>query len=117
MLRFEHRSEPLLPWPQFLRRLVRSGIAGLVLIAVSLAIGMLGYHFLEGLSALDSFENAAMILSGMGPLWQPVTPLGKLFAGTYALYSGLAVLVIAGIAFAPVVHRFLHRLHVDDADV
>ena len=116
MFHFEHRSHPVLPWPLFLRRLLRSGIAGMTLVAASLLLGMAGYHFLEGLSAVDAFENAAMILSGMGPLWQPQTTAGKLFAGTYALYSGLAVIVIAGIAFAPVIHRFFHLLHVDDGD-
>ena len=104
-----------MPWPLFLRRLARSGILGAVLIGVSLAAGMLGYHELEGLDVTDSFENAAMILSGMGPLWQPRTEAGKVFAGVYALYSGLAVLAIAGIAFAPVIHRFFHLLHADEA--
>jgi len=114
IFRFEHRSRPVLPWPLFLRRLVRSGVLGVLLIAISLLAGMIGYHGLEGLGLVDSFENAAMILSGMGPLWQPRTDAGKIFAGLYALYSGLAVLVIAGIAFAPVIHRFFHLLHVAD---
>ena len=75
---------------------------------------MAGYHFVVGLSAVDSFENAAMILSGMGPHWQPQTTWGKIFAGFYAHYSGLAV--IAGVTFAPVIHRFLHVLYADKAD-
>ncbi len=116
MFRFEHRSSPVLPWGLFVRRLARSSLLGVALIAASLAVGMAGYHWFEGLGLLDSFENAAMILSGMGPLWQPRTELGKVFAGIYALYSGLAVIAIAGVAFAPAVHRFLHRLHVDDAE-
>ena len=90
---------------------------GLALILVSLAGGMAGFHFLEGLGWIDSYLNAAMLLSGMGPLAQPATDAGKLFAGGYALYSGFAVLVIAAIAFGPLVHRFLHKFHIDEKDV
>jgi len=113
MFDYEHRSKPVLPLRAYLARLSKSVLLGLVLIGASLFVGMLGYHALERLSWMDSFENAAMILSGMGPLWQPKTEGGKLFAGLYALYSGLAVLAIAGIAFAPAVHRFFHRFHAD----
>lgn len=110
---YEHISEPLLPWPQFLRRLLRSTSIGLLIIAVSLIAGILGYHLIVNLSWVDSYENAAMILSGMGPVGTPLTTAGKIFAGSYALYSGIAVLVTAGVLFAPLVHRMLHRLHAD----
>ena len=113
---FEHFSRPLLPRAAFLRRLSLSALAGLVLILISLAIGMLGYHGIEHLSWMDSFLNASMLLGGMGPIWSPQTDAGKLFAGIYALYAGLAVLAIVGITFAPVVHRLLHRFHADVAD-
>ncbi len=105
--------KPLAPRRLFFRRLLLSAAAGLGLVALSLAVGMAGYHGYEGLPWIDAFVNAAMILSGMGPLMSPVTFGGKLFAGFYALYSGLAVLVIAGVIFAPVVHRFLHRFHME----
>jgi hypothetical protein len=108
--------KPLLPREIFFRRLLVSASAGLGLVAVSLAVGMAGYHGYEGLPWIDAFVNASMILSGMGPLMSPVTTAGKLFAGIYALYSGLAVLVIAGVIFAPVVHRFLHRFHMEAED-
>jgi len=75
---------------------------------------MAGYYLLEGLSGIDAFANAAMILSGMGPLDPPKTWGGKLFAGLYALYSGLAVILAAGILFTPVVHRLLHKFHLED---
>ncbi len=117
MFRIEHKSEPVLPWPLFVRRLCLSLGAGAGLIAGSLVAGMAGYHYLENLAWLDAFLNAAMILSGMGPLAQTQTVAGKLFAGLYALYSGFAVLVIAGIAFGPVVHRMLHVLHADERDL
>lgn len=116
-LRFEHVGQPLLPWFQFLKRLMISVGVGLGLIVLSLVGGMAGYHYLEDLSWIDAFLNASMILSGMGPLMQPETVAGKIFAGVYALYSGFAVLVIAGIALGPIVHRMLHRLHADDADL
>ena len=115
-MHFEHRHEPLVPLSRFIRRLVSSFATGLGLVAVSLAIGMLGYHRLFALSWIDAFVNASMILSGMGPLAMPQTTAAKLFAGSYALFSGLAVLAIAGIIFAPAVHRFLHYLHADPGD-
>ena len=79
----------------------------------ALALGVLGYHTLEKLSWLDSLLNASMILSGMGPLTPLQTSAGKLFAGAYALFSGLAIIVIVGVIFAPVVHRFLHKFHLE----
>ncbi len=117
MFQIEHKSEPVLPWPLFARRLGLSLAVGAGLIAGSLLGGMAGYHYLEDLAWLDAFLNAAMILAGMGPLAQTQTVAGKVFAGLYALYSGFAVLVIAGIAFGPVVHRMLHVFHADDPDL
>jgi hypothetical protein len=114
---FEHFSKPLIPKADYHRRLV--GVAGLalLLIVVSLAAGMLGYHAIEGQSWVDAYLSAAMILSGMGPVGEPQTTAGKMFAGTYALYSGLVALICVGVLGAPVLHRFLHRFHIDeDAD-
>jgi hypothetical protein len=112
-MHFEHRREPILPLSRFVWRLARSLAIGLALVGLSLVVGIVGYRRLLGLSWIDAFVNAAMILSGMGPLASPQTVGAKLFAGLYALYSGLAVLAIAGIIFAPVLHRFLHYLHAD----
>jgi hypothetical protein len=115
-MRYEKKSQPVIPLSRFILRLARSAaIAGGILFG-GLGIGVLGYHLTENLPWLDALLNASMILSGMGPLMQPVTIGGKLFAGTYALYSGLAVLVIAGVMFGPVVHRFLHRFHLEAED-
>src|SRR5262245_710409 len=108
---FEHRSEPVLPFPQFLRRLSISVGLGMALVIISLLVGTCGYHYFESLAWCDAWLNASMILSGMGPLSQPQTTAGKIFAGLYALYSGFAVLVIAGVAFSPAIHRMLHKLH------
>ena len=98
-------------------RLVSAGKVGLALIAASLAIGIVGYMTLEGLAFIDAFLNASMILSGMGPLHNPTSTAGKVFAGFYALYSGFAVLAIAAIMFAPVIHRIFHRLHIADSEL
>ncbi len=110
---FEHHQEPLLPRAHFLKRLAGSLALGLVLLAASLGIGMVGYHRFEGLGWIDAFANAAMILSGMGPLAPLKTDAGKMFAGTYALFSGLAFLTTAAIALSPAVHRFFHILHLE----
>jgi len=117
MIGFETRRERLASPEVFRRRLVRSFAVGIVMVVVSLLVGMAGYAWFESLSLLDSFLNASMILSGMGPLHLPKTDAGKLFAGIYALYSGFAVLVIAAVTFAPAIHRVLHRFHLaDDVD-
>ena len=86
---------------------------GLVSVAVCLIVGMAGYHHYEKLSWIDAFANAAMILSGMGPLSPLQTDSGKLFAGCYALFSGLVFIAIIGFVLAPVVHRFLHKFNLD----
>ena len=114
LLEFEPRRSPVAPRARFLQRLAASIVFGAGIVAFSLAIGIAGYHYLERLDWLDAFVNAAMILSGMGPLANPQSTGGKLFAGLFALYSGLVVVVIAGIIFAPVFHRFLHKFHVED---
>jgi hypothetical protein len=111
---FERRHVRLASPEVFHRRLITSGSVGLVVVAISLAVGMAGYGAFEDLGFVDSFVNAAMILSGMGPLHNPETTGGKIFAGFYALYSGFAVLAIAAIMFTPVVHRLMHRFHLEE---
>lgn len=110
---FEHRSEPLIPRRQFYQRLAYSTGVGAAIVTLSLAVGMAGYHLLEGMSWIDAFLNASMLLGGMGPVGELHTAGGKLFAGMFALYSGLAVILVAGITLSPVVHRFFHKLHAD----
>lgn len=110
---FEHRKSPLLAHAAFLRRVTRSLLLGSGVLAVALSIGMVGYHFLEHLSWLDAFTNAAMILSGMGPVTPLQTSAGKFFAGCYALFCGLVFITVAGILFAPVAHRLLHKFHLE----
>jgi hypothetical protein len=110
---FEHRHQPLLPRVAFLVRLLRNfGIAGAIVV-LSLGIGAAGYHGFEGLTWVDALLNAAMILSGMGPVNVLETTSGKLFATAYALFSGIVFLAITGILFAPVLHRLLHHFHLE----
>ena len=110
---FEAKSRPLLPRVSFYARVARSAAIGLLLVLIALGVGMLGYHHYEGMPLIDAFANAAMILSGMGPLGTLTTAKGKLFAGFYALFSGLVFVVVMGIVFAPVVHRFMQRFHLE----
>ena len=111
---YEHHTKPLLPRKVYYQRLAHHAAMGVGVIAVSLGIGMAGYHWLEQLPWIDAFVNAAMILSGMGPVATLQTSAGKLFAGCYALYSGIALITVLGIIFAPVIHRFLHKFHLED---
>jgi hypothetical protein len=110
---YEHHRQPLISRGAFLRRLAYHAGVALVLVGLSLFGGMLGYHVLEGLSWLDSFVNAAMLLGGMGPVSPLQTDGGKLFAGLYALYAGLVFLIAVGVIFVPFLHRFLHRFHLE----
>ena len=114
LFHYEHRSEPLLPWRLFLlRRVGKTAAAAAAVIAVSLILGMLGYRLTEGMGWLDAFLNASMILGGMGPVDPMHSTAGKLFAGIYALYSGLVLVGTAGLLLAPFVHRLLHRFHLE----
>lgn len=114
--RFEGRHQPLASRGLFMRRVQRYLALSLGIIVVSLGIGILGYHVTEGLSWLDSILNASMILGGMGPVNPVQTAAGKWFASFYALYSGMVLLVAAGVLIAPVFHRFLHRFHLEIDD-
>lgn len=113
MFRYEHHKQRPLGKAAFLLRLCRTFMIAALLIGASLVIGMLGYNHFEGLSLTDSFLNASMILGGMGPVNEMKTEAGKIFAGAYALYSGLAFLALAGVLFGPIAHRILHRFHYD----
>lgn len=114
LTRHEARSEPLAsPWLVIRRVAVNLAAAG-VLVGLSLAAGMAGYAVYAAMGPVDAFVNAAMILSGMGPLSQMPNDASKIFAGLYALYSGLVLVVCAGIVLAPIAHRILHHFHIED---
>jgi hypothetical protein len=111
---FEPKLRPLAPRHVFFRRFARAFLLGQAIVLISLAGGMAGYHCFEGMGWVDSFANAAMILSGMGPMGELKTTGGKIFAGCYALYSGLALITVAAVTFSPIVHRFLHKFHLEE---
>jgi hypothetical protein len=115
-LRYENKREPVVSREVFLRRLGRNALVALSIIAVSLVVGVVGYRTLEGMEWIDAFLESAMLLGGMGPIHAPETVAGKLFAAIYALYAGILVIGTAGIILAPILHRLLHSLHVEDDD-
>lgn len=113
---YEHKSRPLLKRWHFAQRLLIHGIAAFLLMFVSLLIGVLGYHWIGGLGWVDSILNASMILGGMGPVDLLQTDSAKLFSAFYALFSGVIFLVVVGIMIAPMAHRLLHYLHLEEDD-
>ena len=110
----EKPTDALLPEPIFYARVARSFGITLIIVAVSLAIGSAGYAYFGELAWVDAILNAAMILTGMGPVDRMTTTAGKLFATFYALYSGIAFLSMMAIMIAPILHRFLHRFHLEE---
>jgi hypothetical protein len=115
---YEHRSRPPLTPGAFVLRMLRHFLLVVAFVGISLGAGMIGYLYFEPDDVKtwhDAFLNAAMLLGGMGPIHPPLTKGGKLFAGLYALYAGLVFIVAAGLLFAPVLHRLLHRFHWDES--
>jgi FtsH-binding integral membrane protein len=112
---FEHRRQPVISRRRFIRRMFIVIGLWLALTLVGLLIGIAGYANLEGMSLVDAYVNAAMILSGMGPVVELKTTAGKIFAGTYAIFSGLVIVIATGFILAPIFHRVLHRFHVETA--
>ena len=108
---YEHRRHRLLPWPRFIRRASRHLLFGVVIVCVADGVGPSAITTAGHLGWLDSFLNASMILSGMGPVDQMDTTAGKLFAALYALFSGVVFIGVMGIVLAPWVHRLLHVTH------
>jgi hypothetical protein len=113
---FEHHTQPLATQAEFAQRMLRYSLVTAGIILFSLVIGMIGYHYLESLSWIDSLLNASMILGGMGPVNALQTNAGKFFASFYALYSGIILLASVGVLAAPVFHRFMHRFHLELED-
>ena len=113
---FEHRRKPLIPQSAFYRRMLMYTCGSFGLLFFSLVMGIIGYHYFENLSFTDAFLNAAMIMGGMGEVNELRTESGKIFAGIYALYCGLILLVAVGLLVAPIFHRFMHKFHLDIED-
>src|SRR6266436_1541460 len=109
----EHKAAPLAPKVVFFLRLARNFLVTVGIVAFSLGVGTLGYHYLGHIGWIDGFLNASMILTGMGPVDRMETNEGKLFAAFYALYSGLVFLTMVVVLITPIYHRFIHRFHLD----
>lgn len=110
----DHRRQQPLTTRHFVRHMVRQAGYGGIVVAGSVAIGTIGYHLSAGFSWIDSFLNACMLLGGMGPVGELPNDASKVFASLFALYSGLAFLILAGLMLAPVFHRVLHKFHMED---
>jgi hypothetical protein len=114
---FEGKHEKLAPLSVFLKRFLQYLAGTMLLVMLALGIGVAGYHWIAGLAWVDALLNAAMILGGMGPVDQLTTTGGKLFATGYALFSGLLFIILMGITLAPLLHRMLHKFHLNERDV
>jgi len=110
-MRYEHYTQPILPFRKWLHRLLRTARLALVIAAVALSVGILGYHFLGNLDWVDSILEASMILGGMGPVAPMNNNAVKLFASAYALMSGLVIIGTTGLLLAPWLHRMLHYFY------
>lgn len=116
-MRFERHTQKIASLYEFSIRLIRYGLFAFVLIVFSVGLGTVGYHHYGELRWLDSFHMACMILTGMGPVVDMKTDGAKIFSSLYALYSGVAFLSITAVFFAPIIHRLLHILHVEDDEL
>lgn len=110
----ENKTKPLLSSKQFIRRIALNFLYASILLVISLGIGIFGYHWICKLSWIDSLLNSSMILTGMGPVNPMTTTSAKLFASFYAIFSGVAFLTTVGVMLTPVVHRFIHKFHLED---
>ncbi|MCI0416019.1 hypothetical protein L0222_24865 [bacterium] len=111
---FEHKRQKILPIHRFIRRLAAWFSLASMIVAFALGIGTMGYHHIAGLNWVDALYNAAMILTGMGPVNEMTTTHAKLFSAAYALFSGVVFLSAMGIVLSPIFHRIMHKIHFDD---
>ncbi len=110
---FEHKKQPLAPRSVYYKRVMKCLARGMLILFVCLMIGVVGYHYTSDIPWLDSLHNASMILSGMGPVVEIKTDIGKWFSSFYALFSGVVFITNIGIILAPAIHRFFHKFHLD----
>lgn len=111
---YESYNQPIISRRAYIARQTRHAVVAAVLLGGSLLVGTVGYMWLDDLPLVDGFVNAAMLLGGMGPVDPLKNDAAKWFAGIYALYSGIVFLVAVAVVAAPAVHRFLHRLNLDE---
>lgn len=111
---YEHKKQPLASSRTFYKRVFNNLVAASVILLFCLLIGIMGYHFLANAAWIDAIHNAAMILSGMGPVIQIDTTAGKLFSSAYALFSGVIFIATIGFILAPAIHRLFHMIHIEE---
>lgn len=114
---FEHKSKRLASKKQFRHRLLKAGSFSILIFLISLFAGIIGYHLSADFNWVDSFLNASMILGGMGPVGDLPNNTSKIFAGFYALFSGVAFISSMAIFITPILHRFLHKFHLDEDEI
>jgi len=112
---YQSKTQQLLPWPRFLRRFLIASLVATVIVAIALAVGIFGYHYIADLDWIDALLNASMILTGMGPIAPMTDNASKLFASAYAIFSGVVFLSGVGIVLSPLFHRILHHFHLEDS--
>ena len=112
-MKLENRKQKVVPLPRFLYRVWRYALFANVLVIFSVLLGTIGYHYFGQIPWLDGFHMSCMILTGMGPVAEMISPAAKIFSSFFALYSGVAFLSITAVFFAPIIHRLLHILHVE----
>ena len=108
------KNRNILPIRDYAKRQLLFALYAFLLIFFSLSIGVLGYHYWGNIGWIDSLYNAAMILTGMGPVDRLETDGAKIFASIYALFSGVIFLTTVAILLSPLAHRLLYILHVED---
>lgn len=111
---YESRREPLLPTACFFRRLIKHVLCAILLIVFTLAVGLAAHLWLEPVNWHDALLNTAMIVSGLGPFILPATVGGKIFFTLYSIVVSLMFVATLGLILAPVAHRIIHKLHLDD---
>jgi len=111
---YEHKKQPLASSRTFYNRVLKNLFLASGILLICLMIGIMGYHYLANAPWIDALHNAAMILSGMGPVIQIDTTAGKLFSSVYALFSGVIFIATIGFILAPAIHRLFHRLHIEE---
>lgn len=112
--KYEKKTEPLAPVKVYYSRILRNLLVAMEVLAICLAIGVLGYHYLADIPWIDALHNASMILSGMGPVVNISNAGGKIFSSAYAIFSGVVFITNIGVILAPAVHRLFHRLHMEE---
>jgi len=113
---YERKHQKLISKSRFYVRILEHLVVAIGLVFISIGGGAIGYHFIEGLSWIDSIYNASMILTGMGPVSILHKDISKIFAALYAIYGGIVLLAITGIILAPLAHRLLHLFHLREEE-